>query len=262
MKHLKIEEYLPYAPTSVGKVRINHTSADCSGGRDSMIVSRNVDGSVNATCYRCGKWGKWSPEYNTVRQRLVKNGEDCATIKREKLHIPDDVCVDITQWPVDIQVWLGRAISDDEVREYGFVYSKKMKSLIMPIDKNNFQCRISNYTNNKYISYLIDNNIYKYKENKDKSGCLFIVEDYLSFIKIGRWFSVLCLFGTNMRDKALLDTIDKHDKVYVFLDNDNTIVKRKQTAMARRIRLFTPAVVIKADKDPKYMELSEIEELL
>lgn len=257
MKYLQVEEYIHFAPTEVGKVRVNHSSEGCSGGRESMIVSRAEDGSVSAQCFRCGRWGRWTPEFHRTKTAIAKIAT--STTVKERFHLPSDVEYDITKWPRSLRVWVSMAISDAEARHYRFGYSACKDALIMPIDCDNFILRINNHTYNKYLSYIINNNIYKYTY---KNNTLVIVEDYLSFIKMSRWFSCLCLFGTSMNNKALLEVTSKHNEFVLFLDNDNSIVKKKQSAIAKRLRMFGGVKVVKSDKDPKHLSKEEAQELV
>lgn len=255
MKFLRSEEYLPYAPDNVGKVRINHTSPDCSGGRSSMTVRRHEDGSVSAFCYRCGRGGKWAPEY--ARTKRAKQGGSGEVVVKHPLQIPEDITYDMNDWPLELRVWMLRSITEQEANEHHFVYSEQMGGVIMPIDNNNHVCRMIK-GNNKYLSYLTDK---EYIYN-NKGGRLVIVEDYLSYIKVGRVGSVLCLLGTKLKDSALLAIAGRHKEFVVFLDNDNNIVKQKQTAIAKRLRMFGKVRVVKHHTDPKNCSEEEIIELI
>jgi len=258
MKSMPQEEWLPYAPDNPGRVRVNHTSSGCSGGRSSMVVRRYEDGGVSAYCYRCGGKGSYSPKFRRTKRAVAKSATH--KVVKRGFHIPKDATPDITQWPRDLRVWVLSSLTEDEARVWGFVYSPSLDQLIMPLDKENFICRLSNYREYKYISYI--NNIEYILYNNKESDKIVLVEDYLSYIKLSRYYSVCCLLGTTLTDKALLAITKEHNNFVVFLDNDNALVKRKQTAIRNRLKLFGSVKVVKHTRDPKHCTYEELQEII
>lgn len=254
--YLKEDEYMPYAPDHPGRVRVNHTSSECSGGRSSMVVRRYEDGGVSAYCYRCGKKGSHTVAYSRTRKAVAKYATH--PVVKQRFHVPSDATQDMNQWPVELRVWVLRSITEEDAKEYGIVYSESRSMLILPIDNDNFICRLYN-KESKYISYLLNK---EYIYNNIDKDILIIVEDYLSYIKLSKKYATLCLLGTTLKDSALLDVAGKHKEYVVFLDNDNTIVKQKQTAISKRLRMFGKVRVIKHTTDPKNCSYDELKELI
>jgi hypothetical protein len=92
---------------------------------------------------------------------------------------------------------------------------------------------------------------FTYMQGNDE---LVVVEDWISGVVInnlGR--SVVVLYGTSLSDKVMrfiISNKEKWNSILIWLDNDNTTVKKKQTQMAASLSLVLPTKVIYAG-DPK-----------
>ena len=251
------EDYMPYAPDYAGQVRHNHTSNGCSGGRDSMKIVRHDDDSVYAVCYRCGEWGKYTPDFAVARAHLNRDVKKEMTSQGYKL--PTDLTSKVSEWSMEARVWILRAITQEEVEVYGIMYSPSKDILVLPIDKDNYYVRLFSNPLYKYISNCKTKNIYKYT---NKTSKVVIVEDYLSYIKISRYYSCLCIFGTNLYDNHIATLIANHSNFVIFLDNDNETVRKKQREMHDTLSMMGTCRTIKHDKDPKYCTEKELKELI
>jgi hypothetical protein len=223
-----------------------------------MKVTRNTDGTVSAKCYRCGRWGKWRPQYHRARQ-LIGSGVESKEAIKKLVTLPSDLTLDINEWSVQARVWVLRYITEEEQRLYNIRYSKEKDYLVLPIDKDNFSVRLFNIDNFKYISNYVNSNIYKYNYKDNK---IVIVEDLLSFIKVSRYYSCLCIFGTTLTQAHINRIIEDHSDFVIFLDNDNLTVQTKQREMRNRLELFGKCRIIKHDKDPKACTELELKELI
>jgi hypothetical protein len=254
---MRYDEFMPFAPDYAGQVRANHSSSGCSGGRDSMRITRDTDGTVRSKCYRCGEWGIWSPQFkaaNKVLNRFKTNEEAVREFK-----LPTDLSSDTSKWSVEARVFILRAITEEEVKMYGIMYSPTKDILLLPIDKDNFYVRLFSNPVMKYISVCKTKDVYKYT---NKGSKIVIVEDYLSFIKVSRHYSCLCIFGTTLTPVHTSIIMNSHKDVVIFLDNDNETVRRKQREMHDSLSLLGKCRIIKHDKDPKYCTDEELKRII
>lgn len=136
MARLPLDEWLDYAPDKPGRVRVNHTSPDCVGGRESMIVERKDDGTANAYCFRCGGGGYHSPVRHFKPPRkagdsglaspVISSGSRCTP--------PRDASGDWRAFPRVAREWLmGGGVSAVISREQGFLWSEETERLWIPV---------------------------------------------------------------------------------------------------------------------------------
>lgn len=255
--YLKHDEFLPYAPDSVGKIRINHESDSCHGGRDSMIISRKPDGSVNAYCFRCGGKG-WSGSdtIDPYKHRQVIE-------ERVSLVLPDDL-IDVHDCDnVEAIMYVHNAgLYDIAPSHWSFYYSETANRvyvinakddnvwLARSLEKKPSRKWIENL-GNKYDTCMFTNNI-----DPALDDDLFIVEDIISALSLNRLgYKVLCLYGSEFtaRHRLLIDKADVHN-VYVWMDNDTTSIKLKQANIKESLSMLkdTDIEICKTEHDPKH----------
>ena len=101
----------------------------------------------------------------------------------------------------------------------------------------------------------------------DKGGeSVLIVEDTLSAIRGGQLRSSLqlssfALLGTTMTNKMFRE-LSRYSVFYIWLDNDNSIVKQKQLELFNRLSLFGEVKMIKSDIEVKELDIKQIEHIL
>jgi|TARA_Y100000310_G_scaffold216268_1_gene217313 DNA primase len=94
------------------------------------------------------------------------------------------------------------------------------------------------------------------------SDTVCLVEDCLSAIKVGRYVTAIALLSSNYREH-LSTIIARHDRVIVFLDNDNPTVQREARKIYLRVELLVKDVkLIRATKDPKDHTDEELRDFL
>jgi hypothetical protein len=113
----------------------------------------------------------------------------------------------------------------------------------------------------KYLAMSKERDKFVLYSNKGTSDVT-VVEDALSFIRISRLTSCVCLFGTSMSDRVLNMVRDNHTQYNIWLDNDNRQVKIKQLNLKNKLELFGNVRMIKTDKDPKLHTDTELKEVL
>lgn len=96
---------------------------------------------------------------------------------------------------------------------------------------------------------------------EDETNTLVIVEDLISAICVGRYFSSLPLFGSFIRPEWIGEITKSKlfNRVFVWLDEDKT-----QTAIdiSRKISILKPSYVIRTKEDPKAIFEEEMREIL
>ena len=97
-----------------------------------------------------------------------------------------------------------------------------------------------------------------------RNGCVVVVEDVLSAIKVGRQCRAIACLTTTAPESIMLALVEQgYHTVYVWLDNDNVDVNRKARAIERHLGMVFPTVVYVSDKqDPKHYTDEEIREVL
>ena len=97
-------------------------------------------------------------------------------------------------------------------------------------------------------------------KGEPKRQCLVIVEDSLSSIRVGRSCTALPLFGSSISNSKLVKAVKPFEEIIVWLDSDKF---PQAQAISSRIRsLGKQARVVYTEKDPKYVDDSEIKRLI
>src|SRR5688572_27523250 len=100
------DEFLPYAPSKKGRVRVNHKGGHCSGESESLLITRNDNDEISAFCFRCGASGYYSPEYRHYVSRAdgqehSQPVEDAGT----GIILPADVRRGVGNFPKEVRSW-------------------------------------------------------------------------------------------------------------------------------------------------------------
>jgi len=268
---LRPEEYMTHAPDEVGqRVRVNHESADCTGGSKAMTVERKEDG-VYAKCFRCGAYGRSvEGKLRHFFPKAAGSGTGASTISH--VSMPRDSSNVIGSWPNRASVWIRRArITDSEVIKHGISYSESLGRVVIPIT-----------TGGEFIGYLArkifeeDEGPKYYIRTKDPSKMMFCVdnstghsewvvlcEDVLSAIRIGRHLPSCAILGTEVSDYAISQLTRGRKYGIVFLDYDNSIVIRKSRKLKNKLELLLDRVhLVNMSIDPKNMSDKELLDIL
>jgi len=284
--YLRLREWKFLAePLSPGeKIRHNHQSDDCDGDSNSMIIERKENGDLAAHCFRCGKRGFYSE--NIVGKRLFKETHcpintgvgDGGTRGNDVSVIPNecrDVLKDINEWPIEARVWVRRfGISDQECRDNDIYYSEGLSRIV--IQKHDGEGLAGCVTRRVY-EYDLDSVKYRSYQDRPTSiivpasstaplsdDCLVLVEDMLSAIKVARnGLDCLCLYGTSLSDQSLAYISHRgYSRFIIFLDDDNSQVKRNGLKILRKLEKLGQGRIIKSNgRDPKEHSNQELREI-
>lgn len=147
----------------------------------------------------------------------------------------------------------GAILDAYEVR-YFFRGSKKGGSAAGP--KSKF--RGSKENTYAFSSPNEEANLQRLKEHQRQ--CLVIVEDSLSSIRVGRHCTSMPLFGSSISNSKLVKAIKPFEEIIVWLDSDK--FPQAQAISSRIKSLGKKSRVIYTEKDPKYVDDSEIKKLV
>jgi hypothetical protein len=225
------------------------------------------DGTALFYCQHCGYSGSilLSRKQRREAKAMPTRGKACSLPKDfiQLQDAPKEAIEMVTQWGITIQ----------DAKSYGIGYSKALNRLILPCYREGelayYQARLlsgigpnnSSTASAKYLSY--GNKGEGYMWNKNGSGTLVIVEDMLSAIKLATLgVDSLALLTTSI-SKVLLATIlaYKYCEYVVWLDADNTGVKRKGRELQRELGLLAQVSLIELT-DPKRISNYELKEIL
>lgn len=207
------------------------------------------DGSAH--CYSCGY--HIFPKFQL--KHLIKEPAD----EKEKRVLPSDFTRDV---PAEGWKWL---------LQYGLPYSywkpytgysPKENRLILtfgnPIRFS--QGRALTVGDRKWKFYG-DGHKYVETLGKQLSDQVVLVEDLISAHKVAQVSSSLCLFGTNIHDKAIIELKALKRPVVLWLDADQYQLLSKKINRLQSL-LNWPVRYVITDKDPKALSLDEIKSKL
>lgn len=255
---MDIQEYLHLAPEAPGPVvRVNHNTDNCNGKSRSLSIWRNSDGSIGAKCYRCGEGARYQSKPSLFAS-VPKN-------KKLVYGIPPDIEYDQAKWPVLATAYINRfAFSAAHLRQRGIGWSASEERLIFPATNltvqnpgwqgKSFFSEPRYLTRTKYPDYM-------YTHLCRQSPEVIITEDLLSAMRANEVLSSFALLGTTMNDFALSELRQYH-KFYIWLDDDNLLVKKAQLKLYNTLSLHGEAFVIKCDREPKGCSSRELIEVI
>ncbi len=271
MEYLHKDEYIHLAPDDAGSVRVNHDSDDCQGDSKSMIITREEDGHIRATCFRCGLFGSHSetyyrPKQNTKPTVCLGDGS-CPSIK-----LPYDSERDGSKWPPAARVFIyGGRLSQEQTDRLGAVYSPSVGRVLLPIHDWEDEDRLIGWVSRKvkaddsrpkYLTEAIDNEkFFWYNKTLSTSDTLVITEDILSALRTSKYFPSLALLGVYLKPSTL-SIIKQYTKFIIWLDNDNPQVKKQQLVLKKTLELLGEVRIVHTEKDPKSHSDDEMKEVL
>lgn len=261
-----VEEYKDSIPDN-GVLRVNHDTDYCNGSSKSMTIRRdNNDGGIRINCFRCGKWNS----YNQTFHRHNKAKENYNNGVAQKQHtpsnneLPPERDCNFDTWPREARNWILRhGIKVEELHGRGI--SVHNNRLIIPVyiggDLVGYQSRkLVEDGSPKYITKTNDPSRMLYFVSNNRSKIV-IVEDFLSAIKVGRFFDAVAIMGTELSTWGLRYITNTYQDYVIALDNDNVIVKRKQQKLKRALQDFGNVRVCYLSCDPKELTDEKILEI-
>ena len=268
------EDYVDDAPTTEleSPVNINHDS--CKAGRDykqRLYIWRKADGSVSSYCHHCGGSGYIKSGSTRNLYKLRKGSgvlRSMSTTASPEAKLPFDYTQDLTKWSIPAKAWVfAGGLSALDIKRHKLGYSASLDRVVLPVYE-----RISPILNGWQGRELIKGGTLKYITHKrrgidlcfystcvkGKSDTVCIVEDVLSAIRCSEFVDGVAVLGTRYSNELIFNLTDGYSHVIIYLDNDNSIVKKKQEQLKSILSLYVDKVsIIKTNKDPK--ELSPIQ---
>jgi 5S rRNA maturation endonuclease (ribonuclease M5) len=148
------------------------------------------------------------------------------------IRLPDHT-QNICEFSPSVLRWLySFYIYDDLIKKHGIAYTKYTEfitergvkysgdGLILPVFKDDTLvfCQQRFFPDKKFITKGDKTSPFVIK--CEGSTCLYIVEDYISAIRLGEFTNVLCLFGTSIHYQSIEFIRESGYGIIVWLDND------------------------------------------
>jgi hypothetical protein len=237
------QDYSTYA-LAVGE-QTNQNHQDCPAGEDTkkrLYVRRNNEGYL-WYCHHCSQGGF---QRGGVRNIHTKPVGPVA------VSLPEDFNPDHKDWPE----WA----KDFQIEGWGF--SGRMGRIIIPVyDSGELLGYQARAAPGEQPKYLTKGRGLVYKVLKDHPS-ICIVEDALSAERVGAVVDTAACLGSDMNTDELMKVVRGHTRAYVWLDNDNAVVRKNQRRMIERLSLIIPTKGIVTEHDPKHYSKEEIQCLL
>lgn len=273
MARLPLNDWLPYAPEERGTVRVNHNSSDCSGGRDSMTITRYEDGRIFAYCFRCGGRGNHNPTRHFKPGAALVGGYSASGTLAggERSSPPRDSTGEWGRFPRHVKEWLLRGgvtsvISDTQ----GFLWSEEKERLWIPVrqySKTTTGNKLAGwiergFSPKSYLTRTDDKaNFYGYYVSGSviNNSKVVLVEDVLSALKCSQVVDSIAITGVHPKESVIAAVLKNgYKQAYVFLDADNPTVRMKARQIPKRLP-FVECKIVEAFKDPKSCSIEEIQ---
>jgi len=261
-------------PARVGKIRANHISSECSGGRDSMVVERKDDGRVSSHCFRCGRRGSIgaSGYYRENAKQIIDNSEKSCPAGVRTTEIPKDLTDNWERFPLGVKLWLIKAyITPVTSANNQIKWSNSKAAIYIPVmqagkttEKVQVGYVIRWFNPKDYRTQTEDTRMFfgYWRGPSDIRRRVVLVEDAISAIRVSEFEDAISLMGTSIKDSVLKRILDEgYTDAVVFLDGDNSIVKMKTRAIAKRLA-FLNVRVIETGRDPKSYSVHELQHIV
>lgn len=268
---LSAEEWEHLAPPYVGKVRVNHNSTTCDGGRDSMLIERKEDDSLSCYCFRCGGSGYIRPPRGYKHPSRV-HAYHPSVAPKPTVSPPADAHGEWTAFPREAREWLLKGgVSSVIAAEQGIQWSDSGNVLWIPARQ--YSRVTSGYKDSGWIlrgfnpkSYLTrtndKDNMYGYYPSSVITNTIVIVEDVISAIKCSQVVDAIAILGTHPKQAMIQKVLSEgYRKAFVFLDGDNPVVRMKAREIGRRLP-FVETQVVEVGCDPKECSIDVLKEIL
>jgi hypothetical protein len=258
------------APDGVDTARFNHD--DCPAGTDTkrrLYITRKEDGIIVGYCHNCGSSGVAVGSGSTYKRTAAI----VTDTKVKEVTMPPNIEFEPKLWPKEAIDWVQKAgLPLTTVKKYALAYDLDSRRVLIP--KYDVDNRLVMWQSRrvhddleltpKYITEVqIDACVHDPLGTRGE--VVVLCEDMLSAIKIDALagYDVIPLFSSNVKIDKLLTPTAKYDTIVVWLDNDNTEVKRHRDSIARQLRSLGKRVeVITRLSDPKHRHESLIIEAI
>lgn len=254
------------------QTNINHD--DCSAGTDTRkrLYVKRLSHCTVAYCHNCGEHG-W---HNSAKRRIVSVEELLSTIEQEEkaageVVLPSDLERNLAFWPAEAQAWLAKyEITPDEITNHSISYSPSWDRVILPVYRGGelvyWQGRALNGREPKYLAAKGGTKpLFSVLCHNATDSC-FVVEDYLSAIKMGRHADAVALLGTSADINDLTDALSGYKNIGIVLDPDiaglrkaHELTTRLTLTVPGEVRIFHPGETFL--KQPKELDDSTLEYL-
>jgi len=286
----EVEKYIEMLPDlDVGREhRVNHNTDSCSGSSECLSIRRKDNGFYSLYCYRCGSTGYYKDGTLSLPSKGIGSSDSKYGTSHtpDRLHtvstLPSDAVSVFTDFPVREQLWIKRGrVTEDEVTKHGIVYSPYWRRVCFPLYRGDAligwqgRCVVSVEGEPKYITRIAPEHResmgvmlwtdydYDPSDPSKESDSVVLVEDFLSGIRCSRFIDTVVLLGTSINNYIITNIIN-YSIIYIFLDNDNPIVKKKQLLLANQLSTICRGEVrvIRHTHDPKELCDAELNEIL
>jgi Toprim domain-containing protein len=193
----------------------------CLGGNNTPCFATYSDGYK---CFTCGKSKKSGGLSMAYRPSLITSDNN--------IRLPEHT-QNICEFSPSVLKWLySFYVYNDLIKKHGIAYTKYTEfttergvkysgdGLILPVFKDGTLvfCQQRFFPDKKFITKGDKTSPFVIK--CEGSVCLYIVEDYISAIRLGEFVNVLCLFGTSLHYQGVEFIRESGYDVVVWLDND------------------------------------------
>jgi len=251
----------------------------CSDVKRRLRIYIGAEGTKRYHCYKCGQDG------------FVK-GKIKVTQQQPKV-VVDKPVAGVTI-PLEKRVWLYKyGVTDQEIEAYKIRYSTQNDAIILQVyDDHGLALQQLRYLGDAKIKYktipcrpdlkykpmfISDRDLSaisiasakqeEFRHSKSKAKTLVLTEDILSAIKVSRLDGVVgvSLLGTSISPGQVMQLKQLGvERAYIYLDNDNAIVKKQQVKIKRMLTnyLNCDTTIVRVGKDPKELTMNELREIV
>lgn len=233
-------------------------NCECGPGKTAHIS--NNPSYYRYYCYRCSKEETIQKENRKITDLKIKGNEICQIDQT----LPEDYVMDLPD-PAIVWLW-NRGIGTYLQQQYKLGWSEELNRLIVPYYKKNeliailarditgkMERKALNSENRK------DSWFYSIKaESKGKT--LVLVEDCFSAMKVGEIEACVALNGTSLDNSGLKKCL-VWKKIIIMLDPDKA-GKNASIKIKHKLQSLVETKIVCPPRDPKYLSIQELKELL
>ena len=260
---LQPHEFMNHAPDEAGtKVRVNHNSPNCRGNSTSMVIERKNDGTISAKCFRCGRYGRDKDGNKPSMFNAPKNID-------RSTNLPNDLEYEWCEWGVHATTYVNKfGFSEADTTLAGIGWSPRLRRLIIPVSNRTAEnagwiAKSFDQQPRYYTRTNTPENMYWQRENTDNGepNSVLVVEDVLSALRGSEGISSFALLGTSLTNRMVRE-LSRYDKFYIWLDNDNSIVRQKQLEIFNKLSLYGDVKMIKSNTEVKELSIDKVKDIL
>jgi len=166
----------------------------------------------------------------------------------------------ISQFSLEVLQWLYKYyVFDDLIKKYKIAYVPEVNSLVLPVFEGekliSYQQR--SFPKKGFITNGDKTSPFLIKCTAGQENTVYLVEDYISAIRLGEHVNVICLFGVHI-SLVMLKFIENIDmNVKIWLDPDAPGIKASEDLLARvtKSMLYCAKYRAFAVREPKTVEV-------